>query len=112
MDQAYGAMAPARITRCVTSGARGARGVTASRRRSSERSTGGAISPASAARRDTGAPDAARTIPVRARLPSTCQNFVFKKLDRRDGLGEFRLLRFSPKLVHFVRIDSPRSLSE
>ena len=32
---------------------------------------------------------------------------VFKKLDRRDGLGEFRLLRFSPKLVHFVRIDSP-----
>jgi hypothetical protein len=30
-DQAYGAMAPARITRCVTSGARGARGVTASR---------------------------------------------------------------------------------
>src|ERR1700726_1601137 len=63
-DQAYGAMAPARITWCVTSGARGAKGVAASRRRSSERSTGGAFSPASAARRDTGVPDAARMIPV------------------------------------------------
>src|SRR5712664_240060 len=60
-DQAYGAMAPARITRCVTSGARAAKGVTASRRRSSERSTGGAFSPASAARRGTDAPDPART---------------------------------------------------
>ena len=34
-------------------------------------------------------------------------SFVFKKLNCRYDLGEFRLLRFSPKLVHFVRINSP-----
>jgi hypothetical protein len=33
-------------------------------------------------------------------------SFVFKKLNRRDGSGEFRLLGFLPKLIHFVRIDS------
>src|SRR5258705_12398965 len=69
-DQAYGAMAPARITRCVTSGARDVRAVTASRRRSSERSTGGAIFGGSAGGGDKGGPGGASQDPVPSRFPS------------------------------------------